>query len=367
MDDFVSVLADYLSVDVILTFLTRLEQMEPYPYEWESLQAKELSKRLLQNTEGRSPGNLEAFKRALKNRPSESIEGLLEKVQSGGDNEGVIRFGYAINRFFSEIIDWEVDWVPLETFISRQFRLPETFHTFITFNYDLLLERAVEKLTSGEWEASRGYGFRVDYGIMDDFSGLPSVQAVELPASSTSPGRIEILKPHGSLNWLVPLKTPYTPDDSTGMRFENGPVIIPVTSEVELRYSRFTPKFNRVDLPGRALPCDVLPCIVPPVSRKSSNLSFFEEVRKREQEAIKNADEIYVLGWSVPKTDQEQESLIQNAVADRSKSPPAVTVVNRRAKPEYFERVACLLNVDKDKLNIFNAGFGDFVAEVCQV
>ena len=44
MYDFVSVLADYLSDDVILTFLARLEQMEPYPYEWESPQAKELSK-----------------------------------------------------------------------------------------------------------------------------------------------------------------------------------------------------------------------------------------------------------------------------------------------------------------------------------
>lgn len=366
MYDFVSVLADYLSHDVILIFLARLEQMDPYPYEWKSPRAKELSKRLLGNAPDRSPENLEGFKRALKNRPFESIESLLETVQSRGDNEGVIRFGYAINRLFSEIIGWEVNWDPLEAFISRQFRLPETFHTFISFNYDLLLERAVEKLTSGDWEVSRGYGFTVNYGIMDDFLDLSSVKAIDLPASGTSPRRIEILKPHGSLNWLVPLKTPYT-TDSTGMRFENGPVIVPVTSEVELRYSRFTPKFNRLDLPGTCLSLDVLPCIVPPVSRKSSSLPFFEEVRKREQEAIKNADEIYVLGWSAPKTDQDQESLILDAVANRSKSDPAVTVVNQDATPEYFERVANLCGVDKGKLKIFNAGFNDFVAEVCHV
>lgn len=366
MYDFVSVLADYLWDDVILTFLARLEQMEPCPYRRESPQAKELSKRLLGNAPDRSPENLEAFKQALKNRPLESIESLLESVQSSRDPEAVIRFGYAINRLFG-IICWDVSWLSLEAFISRQFQLQETFHTFISFNYDLLLERAVEKLASDEWEVSRGYGFTVNYGIMDDFSGPPSVQAVDLPARSTRLGRIEILKPHGSLNWLVPLKTPYTPDDSTGMRFEDGPIIIPVTSEVELRYSRFTPAFNRVDLPRRRLPCDVLPCIVPPVSRKSSKLSFFEEVRKREQEAITAADEIYVLGWSMPKTDQDQELLIRSAVANRSISAPAVTVVNQGAKPEYFERVATLFGADKNRLRIFNDGFGNSVAEVYQV
>ena len=93
MYDFVSILADYLwddRDDVILTFLARLEQMKPCPYEWKSPEAKELSKRLLENPADRSQENCEAFKRTLKNRPFESIERLLKRVQSGGDNEGVM-------------------------------------------------------------------------------------------------------------------------------------------------------------------------------------------------------------------------------------------------------------------------------------
>lgn len=369
MCDFVSVLADYLSDDVIITFLARLEQMEPCPYTWESPRAKELSKRLLENAPDRSPENLEAFKRALKNRPFESIESLLKRVQSSRDKQAVIDFGYAINRLFY-IIGWDVDWQPLEAFISRQLQLQDTFHTFISFNYDLLLERAVERLCNGEWEISTGYGFTINYGIKGKFppmppggGGLPSVQAFPLSGSGISTGRIEILKPHGSLNWLVPLKTPY-PSDPTVTRFENGPVCIPVTGKDELCYLGFTQAFNYVTPPNSGLSRDVLPCIVPPLSPKLSDLPFLKEIQKREQEATKNAHEIYVLGWSVPETDEDQKQIIRSAIA---KSAPVVTVVNRDATPEYFESVANLFDVDKNQLTIFNAGFGDFVAEVCQV
>ena len=42
--------------------------------------------------------------------------------------------------------------------------------------------------------------------------------------------------------------------------------------------------------------------IVPPVgAEKSQSQLFIKEVRRKEEEAIAEADEIYLIGWSLPK------------------------------------------------------------------
>lgn len=351
MYDFISVLADYLSDKVIRIFLAKLEHMEPCPYQWDSPEAKALAKKLLANLPTASAEDLDTFNRALKNRPFESLESLLEKVQSAGHKELVIRFGYAIDRFF-DLIGWEVNWSPLEAFISRQLQIENSSHRFVSFNYDLLLDRAIEKLSHGEWDTSNGYGFTINYGILDRFPAmdpqgvLPFVKAVQLNGSGSFTRGIQILKPHGSLNWLVPLKIPYGAG-SGGMQFEKDPVVVPLTTEHKLRYVSSTETFNNVTFPEGGLSRDVSPCILPPVRSKLSDLPFFDTVRNQELEAIKNADEIYVLGWSVPRTDQDQECLIRTAIAGRSKALSSVTVVNQGAPPEYFERIADLLSVEK--------------------
>jgi hypothetical protein len=119
--------------------------------------------------------------------------------------------------------------------------------------------------------------------------------------------------------------------------------------------------FNYITLPDGSRAVDVSPCILPPTFSKLTDLPLLRAVRNQEQEAIKNVEEIYVLGWSVPKTDQDQESLIRSAIASRSKAISAVTVVNQGAPPEYFQRIADLFGVEKGHLKIFNAGFCDFV------
>jgi hypothetical protein len=366
MNDFISVLAEYLADDVIRLFLAKLEDMEPSPYQWHSPEAKVLAKTILANRLMASARDLDAFKRALKNRPYESIESLLEKVQSAGDREMVIRFGYAIDRFF-DLLGWEVNWSPLEAFISRQLEPENSSHRFVSFNYDLLLDRAVEKLGHGEWDTSNGYGFSINYGIFDRFPSmvgqgvLPSVDAVYLNGSGSFTGRIQVLKPHGSLNWLVPLKVPYV-TGSGGMQFEKDPVVVPITAEHKLRYVSSTETFKYVRFPEGDLSIDVSPCILPPVRSKFSDLPFLQEIREHELEAIKKANEIYVLGWSVPRTDHDQDCLIRTAISGRSKALSSVTVVNQGAPPEYFERIADLFGVERGYLKIFNAGFCDFCA-----
>src|SRR5439155_589795 len=123
----------------------------------------------------------EAFSRAFRERPSESIEDLLlraleiastdsEPLTRSSAASAASRFGYAINRVFSHWIDWEVNWCPLNMFLRSQFAsFPldvdcGNFHTFVSFNYELILDRAVQRVARDRfqhecWHPSTGYGF----------------------------------------------------------------------------------------------------------------------------------------------------------------------------------------------------------------
>jgi hypothetical protein len=362
MCDYISVMANYVADDVILTTLAALELEEPYPYRWEDLESKELAKKLTGPNADRNLENRGAFALALKNKPSESIEDLLERASS----TAAIRFIYAIDRLFY-LVGWDVDFCPLDNFLRGQFKVDETHHTFVSFNYDLFLDRAVQKQTAGQWDVCAGYGFQIPWRINNDPPPMPGVggvlpteNAVALNSSDSSSSRFQILKPHGSLNWLVPHKVPYVYSPN-GLVLEDGKVIVPLTATRELRYWYKSDDFQYVCC-GDELPSDVAPCIIAPVSAKSSSLSFIKETRSKVSQAIKDADEIYVLGWSMPKTDEDQERVIRCAVNERHATVERITVVNRGASPDYFERVASVFGVEKSQLRVFNSGFHEFAA-----
>lgn len=125
MWDYIGVMANYVADDVVLTELAALELEEPYPYKREDLESKELAKKLTGPNADRNFQNRSAFERALKNKPSESIEDLLERAS----NTAAIRFIYAIDRLFY-LVGWNVDFSRLENFLRGQFELDETHHTF---------------------------------------------------------------------------------------------------------------------------------------------------------------------------------------------------------------------------------------------
>jgi hypothetical protein len=361
MFDYISVMANYVEDDVILTTLAALESEENYPYKWEDTESKELAKRLNGPNADRSLENRSAFSRALKNKPYESIEDLL-----GTSNISVIRFIYAIDRLFY-LVGWDVTWGPLEAFLKNQFKLDETHHNFVSFNYDLFLDRAVQEQTAGQWDVFSGYGFQIPWRINEDPAPangaglLPAENAIALKAFDNASSQFQILKPHGSLNWLVPHKVPYeyTP---AGLAMEDNKVIVPLTADRELRYWFKKGDFHHVCC-GNELPCDVAPCIIAPVAAKRSDLSFIKETHLKIIQAIRDADEIYVLGWSMPKTDDDQEKMIRLAIDERPHRIERMTVVNRGASPDYFKRVASVFGVKRAQLRVFNDGFCSFVAD----
>lgn len=358
MWDFVPTMAHYLGNDAIVATMVELDRANLY--EWKSAEAERL-------VAAEFPPDRAAFSRVLGNRPTESIEGLLERSLQSTANfsaQGAHqRFKYAINQLFC-LVDWRFNWVPLERFLQNQFLMPGTEHTFISFNYDLVLDRAVEKL-SPDWRPATGYGMDIPFYVTDD---LPTIEknagaVVSVPASRLADATISairILKPHGSLNWLVPYGTPYE-QPSEGVQLLDGPVIVPLTPEHKIRYWPSTHTFQAITLPGE-FPRDIGICILPPSSAKSGTMSFLKLSRETEEDVVTNADEIMVIGWSVPTTDGDQAELIKLAIGARSRPLKCITVISRGENAAYFRRVAALFRVDAGSLRIHNAGFADFAA-----
>jgi hypothetical protein len=358
MWDFVPTMAHYLQNDAILAAMVELERADLF--EWKSAEAERLAGEEF-------PPDRAAFKRALENRPAESIEDLLERSLGPTANfsaQGTHqRFKYAINQLFC-MVGWKISWAPLERFLQNQFRKPDTEHTFISFNYDLVLDHAVQRCFV-DWGPATGYGMEIPFYVTDDLpvtekhaGPAVSVPATRFAAAPTSP--VRILKPHGSLNWLVPYGTPYE-QSPEGLRLLDHPVIIPITPEGEIRYWPSSHTFQAITLP-RGLPTDIGICILPPSSAKRSELPFLKLIRNSEMDTLADADEVFVIGWSIPETDLDQFSLIKTAVESRSKPLKRITIVNRGAPTAYFKRLTALFGSDPNSLHVYNAGFTQFAS-----
>jgi len=331
MNDFVSVMADYVDDDVILTTLAHWETLEDPPYCYRPPGMVDLARPLVKSTD-RSPERRAAFSRALKNRPSESVEQLLENVltrPAGRSDEVVpVRFRYAINRVF-RIIGWDVSLSPLLLFLEGQLALPMS-HAFVSFNYDLVLDYAVSQV----W-------------------GHPALDALYgLDENTNSRAKVKIIKPHGSLNFIGTLASPYK-HTRYGLAFEQQKPEIPGMDSGEVRYWADINDFKE--------PCIVPPVLSKPEALKALGLTFLEQVRDAEKQAIESADTIFVIGWSIPKTDSEQGTLIRESM--RRRALRQLVVVNLGAQLSYFSAVADLFGVAVEDLKIYNAGFSEFVED----
>ena len=391
MYDFVRVMADYVRYqgeDVILTTLAELENAGAF--QATSPEAQRLAKAVVGRNRDTSQGTRDAFRRAFRDRPSESIEDLLLRAlelatgvpesdgeaalrKSSAENAGG-RFGYAVNRLFAHWIGWEVECCPLERFLQNQFvSFPldvdrANCHTFINFNYDLILDRAVQRGARDRfghqcWVPSTGYGFPIELLVSEEpapsRNGATPYEAHPHPQMPCI--NVEILKPHGSLNWLVPHEDSHKVVEY-GVAFRHGPVSVPLTRSGEVDYWR---SYGSCDNLTSARPnwaaWHVGICIFPPMPpAKRAVLGFLKSTLCKEEEAVREAEDFYILGWSLPKTDRDQLDLIKRAVAARRGHIGRVVVVNLDAKPDYFGHVQETFGVAKSNLEIHNAGFRDF-------
>ena len=359
MFDFISTASEYLSDDVVLTTLASLEIAEPYPYAWEVSLCRTLARQLLDRSQQRMPGLRAKFRQALRDRPSESIEDLLDQTGGRASNfpsqSANLRFKYAVGRIFA-LIDWHLNWHPLDSFLRCQFQDRASAHTFVSFNYDLVLDRAIERYTGG-LDLSDIYGFRPIGGIISDPTGGPfGTEITALPKQTAADINVCILKPHGSLNWWAKVFQTGTGADEI---WRDTKVVIPVTEAGGVRYVLSTDTHQWVQDPIE-LGFLVEPVILTPRSAKKPEREFLADIRQQEEAAISSADEAFILGWSIPRTDTDQECMIRSAISRRATPFRRVTVVNRNAGVEYFKRVKDVFGVGVQNLRIWNSGFEEF-------
>lgn len=179
----------------------------------------------------------------------------------------------------------------------------QTDDIIITFNYDLACERALN--TAGKWEISDGYGF---------LSGINAV----LPSST------KILKLHGSTDWWWPQlggRMPGRwPRQISGDDFLPATPVIRSREDVEfLGYPAEIFGPSRASAPSGAFPSVIIGhkrfYVETTLGRECEQ--FWADLWELGIEAIRSADNIVIIGYSMPIVDAAaRELLLENSGKD---------------------------------------------------
>jgi hypothetical protein len=152
----------------------------------------------------------------------------------------------------------------------------------VTFNWDLLVEKALTDL-----------GLDWDYELQNC--------------------KIALLKPHGSIDWFD--------NDTTKIKTS---LTTPVIDDIgKLRV------FQKFRMPRVGSP--ITPIIVPPLVKKKWEYLEFDRIWRSTWRALRTANEIHVIGFSLPPEDLHVRFVIRSAIRinEQTRSRPlTVTVVN---------------------------------------
>jgi hypothetical protein len=183
---------------------------------------------------------------------------------------------------------------PLYDGLARVLRPDDTV---ITFNYDLGVERALRAV--GLWDVKTGYGFSIEDG------------------ATASP--VKVLKPHGSTNWRALLF-----GGQTGFFVGNGsslgtrPVLFFRPDLEYLGYPNFVDQLCRGFDTAVSLPAMIMPALPKQFYFATTYgkewKDFWDYVWQRAEQSIANADEVIVIGYSLPVADERARSMLLDSV-----------------------------------------------------
>jgi hypothetical protein len=174
--------------------------------------------------------------------------------------------------------------------------------TAITFNYDPLIECMVGTPTGILGDPDQ-YG-EVWNGVSwtELSGGLPPWAPGDAHLQSTQVETLRLLKLHGSLNWY------WRPGDQSGVsvarRSLPGYFGAPKSYRDEQR---------RREVPGRS------PFVVPPASSKSQYYSnpIAKEMWSQAAQRLRSADQVVILGYSLPSTDVTFSNMLRESILER--------------------------------------------------
>ena len=203
--------------------------------------------------------------------------------------------------------------------------------TFITFNHDLIIEKAIESVRETRRYESIPWNLRAAYGMpFDKFIGISGGRPT---FRRSGPGRpsIQILKLHGSLNWVYRVRS--DGDAKNSIRDPSGVFYCVTSQHISLRV--------RERGPTRSF--TLVPLILPPVYEKASkNQALLGPLWKSALDALHSANSVVIFGYSFPDADIAARALMRKAVCNRG-SFESVSVID--TDPQVASKIAGLLEL----------------------
>ncbi len=178
---------------------------------------------------------------------------------------------------------------------------------FVTFNYDLHIERNLEKMDSLQMYGSHKgtiFNFPYLYGLGEDIRVTnPRSGPTFAEAESSRKGRIALLKLHGSLNWY----SSHTSSKPSYNALCNAERTIRVTSRQVVNPDMYIKRGKKR--------WTTYPVVVPPIIGKAA--VFHQRIKKvwaAARHHLSTATEVVIFGYSFPSGDYESVNMLENAV-----------------------------------------------------
>jgi hypothetical protein len=268
---------------------------------------------------------ISTYKETFKKEPNRNIANLEDvfskaeafKKKSSAADQTYDRLQYVINGLFNQL-DKEVHVSfqnaahhNISQFVANTAELE---HIFISFNYDLWLEKA---LFQGQvWYPRDGHGsysFEYYSKPADDSFPKSGVLVRDVLNANKFVGehqksRVGVLKPHGSLSWRFSTKN--------NKRRENGLIILEKDEFSCVAYNN-TWSFPSANFSQRGTELTLVPLITPPAPNKIRSHPLFWETDKDVYNALLHADILVIVGWSMPLTDRYLQDTILRALNAR--------------------------------------------------
>jgi hypothetical protein len=253
----------------------------------------------------------------------------------------------ALVRLYAAVIGASTDWIvdrpdlgDLDTLIQHERRrIGRDTLTVATFNHDLVLEGVAERMypDPNGWCLSSLYGHPTHRvrraGIaIDNAMLIPVFTRHDLPrfahhhAACHDLAPFQLLKLHGSLNWLTRMRQDALASGSLFPRRDK-PVLLAETKHIppEVGWTRQPGLMGRVNYP-------LFPLLIPPIFEKGRlfNQDIVRWTWARANDYLEYVDRLVVIGCALPPADHHARQLISRSCA-RSKTLREVVCINPSA------------------------------------
>jgi len=229
-----------------------------------------------------------------------------------------------LHRIF-KVLDENIEVSKYEDQLSPLIEINPEDIVFISFNYDIFLERALEILFS--WNADFGY-------LTDTFAGYINMEQAEQAQSPEqicdevygwsfeTPPEVSfptertltfqkgngplVLKPHGSLNWFIHEKG----ENVFWMSKETNKLLLMRPIRGKVRIPRFWSYPTTNSVKGELVSSDffigpILPAIIPPGEKFSRIIPPFQLIEKSIIDCLSQVSILIVIGWSMRQSDRK--------------------------------------------------------------